>query len=176
LNTADCDVLVTSGGASVGDHDLVQRALEACGARIDFWKVAIKPGKPLLVASRTIGARQQVVLGLPGNPVSSFVTAFLFALPLVRAMMGHRQPLPRPVMRQAAIDLPATGRRREFLRGVADEARVSPAQSQESSALRSLASANCLIARPAGADPVRAGDMVAVYSLQNGGIAGLSGG
>ena len=85
------DIVITSGGASVGDHDLIKPALADWGAQTAFWKVAIKPGKPLLVATR--GA--QVILGLPGNPVSSFVTAFLFALPLVRAALGEpRAPCP----------------------------------------------------------------------------------
>ncbi|MEL6486433.1 MAG: molybdopterin molybdotransferase MoeA, partial [Pseudomonadota bacterium] len=85
LAKADGHVLITSGGASVGDHDLIQDALRAWGAKIDFWKVAIKPGKPLMIATRKRESGRQVILGLPGNPVSSFVTAFLFALPLVRA-------------------------------------------------------------------------------------------
>ena len=76
----DADLIVTSGGASVGDHDLVLPVLEEMGARIDFWRVAIKPGKPILVASLD----GRMVIGLPGNPVSSFVTAHLFALPLAR--------------------------------------------------------------------------------------------
>jgi molybdopterin molybdotransferase len=88
----DVDVIVTSGGASVGDHDLIQPALLNWGAQVDFWKVAIRPGKPLLVATRG----HQIVIGLPGNPVSSFVTAHLFLLPLLRAMQGSANPLPRP--------------------------------------------------------------------------------
>ena len=85
------DVIVTSGGASVGDHDLVRPALEKWGATIDFWRVAIKPGKPLMVARRG----EQVILGLPGNPVSSFVTAYLFLLPLLRTHgRSRRKPSP----------------------------------------------------------------------------------
>ncbi|MEO0872547.1 MAG: molybdopterin-binding protein, partial [Pseudomonadota bacterium] len=155
-------------GASVGDHDLVQQALADWGAQIEFWKVAIKPGKPLLVATREAGWGRQVILGLPGNPVSSFVTAFLFGLPLVRKSMGSASPLPTTLHVIAAQDLPATGKRREFLRGVSDGQSVRLAGSQDSSALRSLAEANCLIDRPAGADPVRAGEAVPVYNLQNG--------
>ncbi|MDJ0977793.1 MAG: molybdopterin molybdotransferase MoeA [Erythrobacter sp.] len=164
----NCHILITSGGASVGDHDLVQDALREWGAKIDFWKVAIKPGKPLMVATKRHDWGDQVILGLPGNPVSSFVTAFLFALPLVRAAMGAADPLPKPSTRIAAEDLPATGSRREFLRGVSDGETVHLAGSQDSSALMALARANCLIDRPAGADPVRAGERVPVYNLQNG--------
>lgn len=173
LDSAQCDVLITSGGASVGDHDLTQAALEEWGAAIDFWKVAIKPGKPLLIATREAGANRQVILGLPGNPVSTFVTAFLFALPLVRAMLGHAEPFAPSAQRMAAQDLPASGKRREFLRAVSDGQSVRLAASQDSSALRALASANCLIERPPGAKLVRSGDLVPVYNLQNGGIAGL---
>lgn len=160
----DCDILVTSGGASVGDHDLVQAALREWGAEIDFWKVAIKPGKPLMVATRG----DQVILGLPGNPVSSFVTAFLFALPLVRASVGARDPLPRSVEMRTAEALPATGSRREFLRGMWDHAGVRLAASQDSSALRALAEANCLIDRPVGSEAVAVGEPVRVFLFENG--------
>lgn len=158
------DVLVTSGGASVGDHDLIKPALADWGAETAFWRVAIKPGKPLLVATR--GA--QVILGLPGNPVSSFVTAFLFALPLVRAAMGDPDPLPRAITMIAGEDLPPTERRREFLRGVVDGNSVRLSGSQDSSALSALAAADALIDRPAGSAAVRAGDAVRVFLLQNG--------
>ncbi len=158
------DILITSGGASVGDHDLIQHALVDWGADLAFWKVAIKPGKPLMVATR--GA--QVVLGLPGNPVSSFVTAFLFAMPLVRAAMGVGDALPRAQTRVASEALPTTGSRREFLRGFSDGDTVRPVTSQDSSALRALASANCLIDRRAHAPAVQEGERVTVYKLQNG--------
>lgn len=158
------DILVTSGGASVGDHDLIKPALADWGAGIAFWKIAIKPGKPLLVATRG----DQVILGLPGNPVSSFVTAFLFTLPLVRAAQGDPDPLPRPVILRAGEPLPAVGPRREFLRAVSEGDAVRLAGSQDSSALSALAAADCLIDRPAGAPPVPAGAPVPVFRLQNG--------
>ena len=109
-----------------------------------------------------------MILGLPGNPVSSYVTAFLFALPLVRAAMGDPDPLPKTSTRVSAVDLPATGKRREFLRAVSDGVEVRLAGSQDSSALVALATSNCLIDRPAGSPPVRVGDSVPVYNLQNG--------
>ncbi len=168
LDCAEGEILITSGGASVGDHDLMQDALREWGADIAFWKVALKPGKPLMIATRNSDRGPRVILGLPGNPVSSFVTCFLFALPLVRAALGSREPLARPVAMIAGEDLPATGTRREFLRGASDGSQVRLAGSQDSSALVSLALANCLIERAASADPVRAGDMVPVYNLQNG--------
>jgi len=168
LAKADAPILITSGGASVGDHDLIKDALREWGAELDFWKVAIKPGKPLMVATKERDWGQQVILGLPGNPVSSFVTAYLFALPLIRRSMGDPDPLPKTHWRTITQDLPANGPRREFLRAtsVGDEVRI--AGSQDSSALVALASANCLIDRPAGSDPVRAGGRVPVYNLQNG--------
>lgn len=165
----DSHILITSGGASVGDHDLIQQALKDWGAKIDFWRVAIKPGKPLMVATREDERGQQVILGLPGNPVSSFVTAFLFALPLVRKAMGDPDPLPRAVTMLAGEELPAIGPRREFLRAVTGpDGTVRLAGSQDSSALSALAAADCLIDRPAHAAAVPAGEPVRVFHLQNG--------
>lgn len=161
------DVIVTSGGASVGDHDLIIPALKAWGAELDFWKVAIKPGKPLLVARRG----RQIVLGLPGNPVSSFVTAWLFLLPLLRRLSGAADPMPRWQTALLATDLAAGGDRREFLRGVLDNGEVTPALGQDSGALAALAGSNCLIDRPANSAILPAGTPVPVYPLENGGIA-----
>lgn len=163
----DADVIVSSGGASVGDHDLVRPALEALGAEMEFWRVAIRPGKPLLVARRG----DRIVLGLPGNPASSFVTAFLFLLPLVRALAGSRAPLPPQVMLPLAGDAPQGGPRREFLRAVWTGAGVKPLDERDSSALRSLAIANALIDRPPHSEGTKAGTPVPVYLLENGGIA-----
>lgn len=157
----DADVIVTSGGASVGDHDLVRPALEAWGADIAFWRVAMKPGKPLLVARKG----SQFVLGLPGNPVSSYVTAFLFLLPLLRKLGGSGQPLPRALSLPLGADVQAGGSRLEFLRATVEQGLVTPLNQQDSSALRSLASANALIERPAGASAASAGSSVATYLL-----------
>lgn len=160
----NADILITSGGASVGDHDLIKPALAQWGAETTFWRVAIKPGKPLLVATRG----EAVILGLPGNPVSSFVTAFLFALPLVRAATGDPDPLPRAISMIAAEDLPPTEKRREFLRARVEGDSVRLAGSQDSSALSALAAADALIDRPAGSAAVRAGEAVRVFLLRNG--------
>ena len=154
----DHDVLVTSGGASVGDHDLVRPALEEWGAQIDFWRVAIKPGKPLLVARRG----RQLILGLPGNPVSSFVTAHLFLLPLLRRLGGAGDPLPLTLRLPLADKLPATGERMEFLRARMNSDGVVPLAQQDSSALLSLAAADCLIRRAADAPVAARGDEVTV--------------
>jgi molybdopterin molybdotransferase len=163
----EADIVVTSGGASVGDHDLIRPALDNAGASIDFWRVAIKPGKPLLVARRD----RQVILGLPGNPASAFVTGFLFMLPLLRAALGAAEPLPRPFPARLAASLPPGGRRAEFLRGRWADGGVRALDEQDSGALRPLAHANALICRANGAAAAQAGDLVPIYWLENGGIA-----
>jgi len=163
-----CDVVVTTGGASVGDHDLVRPALQAWGAELDFWKVAIRPGKPLMVARRG----GQLAVGLPGNPVSSMVTAYLFLLPLLRALLCAAEPLPRALPFTLAGTLPPVGDRREFVRAMFDDAgRLVPVRSQDSGALGSLALAQVLIDRPPGAGAAHPGDPVQAYLLENGGIA-----
>lgn len=164
---AGCDVIVTSGGASVGDHDLVRPALEQWGAQIDFWRIALRPGKPLLVARKD----GRFILGLPGNPVSSHVTATLFLLPLLRALAGAAAPLPRPVLLPLTAPLPAVGDRTEFFRGRVEEAGVTPITERDSSALLALSQASALIRREAGAAAAAAGTPVPVYWLENGGIA-----
>ena len=164
----DCDVVMTSGGASVGDHDLVRPALEAIGAKIDFWRVAIKPGKPLLVATREDAGARQVIVGLPGNPVSSFVTAYLFALPMLRAALGSAHPIPRSFATRLGSPLGAVGSRREFVRGYWDGDQVIARTVQDSGAMASLAGSNALIDRPANTPAANAGDLVRVFPIGNG--------
>ncbi|MCL4673092.1 MAG: molybdopterin molybdotransferase MoeA [Sphingomonadaceae bacterium] len=161
---ADADLLVLTGGASVGDHDLARPALDAVGAELDFWKVAMKPGKPLMVARRG----RQVVLGLPGNPVSAYVTAFLFMLPALRRLLGASECFPVPVRLPLSADCPAGGPRRELLRGTLGPYGVTPAPQQDSSALLTLARSDVLIDRPAHAGETKAGTPVPVYLLGNG--------
>jgi len=163
----EADIVVTSGGASVGDHDLIRPALATIGAEIDFWRVAIKPGKPLLVARR----ENQIVIGLPGNPASSFVTAYLFLLPLVRAALGAKESLPRPIPAILGEPLARGGSRTEFIRGVWDGTSVRPDPLQDSGAISPLARANALIVREAGAPAREAGETARIYLLENGGIA-----
>jgi len=167
----DADIVVTSGGASVGDHDLVRPAMAEWGADIDFWRVAIKPGKPLMVATRDGPAGRQIILGLPGNPVSSHVTAFLFMLPLIRALLGAAQPLPQRIRTRTASPLKAGGKRREFLRAFWNGESAEVQAVQDSSALASLAASNMLIDRPAGEAEAGAGDEIFAFLLGNGGIA-----
>jgi len=157
----DFDLLITTGGASVGDRDLVRPALIAAGATIDFWKVALRPGKPLMAGRQG----DQMILGLPGNPVSALVTARLFAVPLVRAMMGDAAPV--DPLRQATLTVPvrAGGDRAEYLRGIADGDGVRPLTGQDSGALGALAMATLLILRPGQAPPAAAGDTVDILDL-----------
>ncbi len=159
----DAPLVVISGGASVGPHDLVKPALEAAGFSLDFWRVAIKPGKPLLVARRG----DTVVLGLPGNPVSSFVTGFLFMLPAVLRLAGARECLPRAVPLQLAAALPAGGARREFLRARWHPEGIEAVSVQDSSALHALAHAQVLVDRPAKTSASEAGAFVPAFLLEN---------
>lgn len=163
----DANVIVTSGGASVGDHDLVRPALEAWGATIDFWRVALKPGKPILVARRG----NQWIVGLPGNPVSSYVTAFLFLLPLLRKLGGAADPMPHAVRLALGAELPATGSRLELIRAIHAGETIAPVAEQDSSAMLALASSNALIRREIHSPAASAGDMVEAYLLGNGGMA-----
>lgn len=162
LETArDADLVITTGGASVGDHDLIRPALDAIGANVGFWRVAIKPGKPIMVATRG----KQVLLGLPGNPVSAFVTATLFALPIVRALLGAAAPTPRYEHAICAAPLPATGKRAEFLRARFGPDGIEPVKVQDSGALRPLAAADVLICRDVMAPALNAGEMVRIIRL-----------
>lgn len=161
------DILVSSGGASVGDHDLVRPALEEWGAEIDFWRVAMKPGKPLLVARRG----KQIILGLPGNPTSSYVTAFAFLLPLLRKLAGAVSGLPMEQNMELDGDLTATSGRLEFVRARIDGGRAIPIDEQDSSALVALASADALILRPPHSGKAEKGSRVQLFILNGGGVA-----
>ncbi len=150
------DVLVTSGGASVGDHDLVRPALEAAGGAIDFWRIAMRPGKPLIVGR--LG--DTIFLGLPGNPVSAMVTGALFLLPLLRRLAGAAAPLPTPRTLPLGAAMPPVGKRAEFVRARLHDGHVSPLAFQDSAAMHAAALADALIHRPAGSPAAREGDMV----------------
>ena len=155
---AGADIIISTGGASVGDHDLVRPALLAAGGTLDFWKIRMRPGKPLMAG--TIG--NAIFLGLPGNPVSAFVTATLFLLPLIRHMAGASDPKPRTTKAVLGSALPATGERDEYLRAFQSDLGVVSVTSQDSAAVASLAAADCLIQRPAGSPQAKAGDGVTI--------------
>ncbi|WP_293700831.1 MULTISPECIES: gephyrin-like molybdotransferase Glp [unclassified Sphingopyxis] len=149
------DVIVTVGGASVGDHDHVRGALQDAGGQIDFWKIAMRPGKPLIAG--TIG--DAVLLGLPGNPSSAFVTATLFLLPLVRHLAGSRDPLPAIHQARLAKALDGGGGRRDYLRARLESGRLTPLTGQDSGMTLPLATANALLIRDIAAPPRDAGAM-----------------
>ncbi|MDM7955652.1 molybdopterin molybdotransferase MoeA [Blastomonas sp.] len=137
------DIIVTTGGASVGDHDLIQPALIDCGGTVDFWRIAMRPGKPVMVGR--LG--NAVVLGLPGNPVSAYVTALLLLLPLVKTFAGFRQVLPDVLRAPAGGPFPANGARQDYVRAVLSDGVLEPVRSQDSGALSSLQTANALVIR-----------------------------
>lgn len=158
---ADHDVIVTLGGASVGDHDHIHAAMTSLGAPPAFWKIAMRPGKPVLAGR--VGAA--VLLGLPGNPASAFVTAQLFLLPLLRHLAGAATPLPVTGHAPLATDLAAGGARRDYLRARLIDGQIAPFAGQDSGGLVSLAAANALLIREAGAPPQPAGTLAPYIAL-----------
>lgn len=161
FDAVDADILVTTGGASVGDHDLVRPALEAAGGILDFWRIALRPGKPMM-AGRLDNA---IVLGLPGNPVSAFVTTLLFLRPLIAALSGARDPGPRTTRAVLGAPLPPNDRRQDYLRAETREGQVYALGLQDSSMLRTLSRADCLIVREPHAPAAAAGEMADILTL-----------
>ncbi|WBH16218.1 molybdopterin molybdotransferase MoeA [Sphingomonas radiodurans] len=159
--TVDADLLVTTGGASVGDHDLVRPALLGAGATIDFWRVALRPGKPLMAGRRG----DMPVLGLPGNPVSAFVTALLFVKPVIARLAGAAQPFPITTHAILGESLPANGPRTDYMRAELRDGRAYVAAIQDSSMLMTLARAQCLIVRPPHDPAAERGDSAEVLMI-----------
>ncbi|NDR56506.1 molybdopterin molybdotransferase MoeA [Aliiruegeria sabulilitoris] len=155
------DLLVTIGGASVGDHDLVSKVAGDLGMERAFYKVAMRPGKPLM-AGRLNGA---AMIGLPGNPVSAMVCGHLFILPMLRSMLGlGRAPAPR----QKAVlgsDVRANGPREHYMRAMVKDGIVTAFERQDSALLTVLAGANALLIRPVKDGPRQAGDEVEIVPL-----------
>jgi molybdopterin molybdotransferase len=162
------DVLVTIGGASVGDHDLVGPALKNEGLELAFWKIAMRPGKPLIFGR--LGPTR--VLGLPGNPVSALITARVFLVPLIQALLGEARAAR---VRETAIlttPLEANGPRLHLMRATLGRdangaLTVTPSQSQDSSLLAALVEADCLIWREPGVAAADAGEAVTIERLAN---------
>ena len=169
---AKADVLVTLGGASVGDYDLVQQALVAEGMELGFWRIAMRPGKPLMHGR--LGAMR--ILGLPGNPTSSTVCAVLFLRPLIRAL--HGEPDPGHDLSQAArlaVDLAANGLRQDYMRATLARGPdgvlvATPAANQDSSLVKTMARADGLIVRAPHAEPAKAGDACRVIPFHGLGV------
>ena len=162
------DILLTSGGASVGDYDLVQKALTAEGLALSFWKVAMRPGRPLMHGR--LG--EMHVLGVPGNPVSAFVCSLLYLVPLIRRLSGRHDVKPEIESAMLGIDLPANDERADYLRSslarTPDGILVaSPFPTQDSSMIAALAKADCLVIREPYAPPVRAGSACAILKLKS---------
>jgi molybdopterin molybdotransferase len=164
-NASDADVLVTIGGASVGDHDLVRKALEVAGYEIGFHKIAMRPGKPLMSGAR--GAQR--VIGLPGNPVSAMICGLVFLAPLVAALLGEDRPRAQETLMPLAAPLAENGVRQHYMRAkfAMHDGReaVEPLPSQDSSLTATLAAADCLIVRPPNAPDLPAGANVPIIPL-----------
>lgn len=167
---AGADLIVTTGGASVGDHDLVRPVLEELGFRFVFVKLAIRPGKPLIHARAEIGGRLVRVLGLAGNPVSSIIASHIFVAPLIRRLCGHPPESLEPVAARLAEPIPGNDERQDYMRAIAERLpdgslSARAFATQDSSMLATLARANCLIVRPVRAPAAEAGDSVPVILL-----------
>lgn len=163
---AKADILVTLGGASVGDHDLVQPALAARGMELDFWKIALRPGKPLMFGHLD----RMKILGLPGNPVSSLICAHVFLTPLIHALTGRSH---EPNLRVAKLgsDMAMNDQRQDYVRarvviGADGQLTATPFALQDSSMLKFLADANGLIIRQPHASAVKAGTDCTVLMLR----------
>lgn len=160
-----CDILVTTGGASVGEHDRVQAALGEIGLSLDFWKIAMRPGKPLMIG----GLGDMTLIGLPGNPVSAYVCGLLFLAPAIRALQGDPAPLPVLTQAELAVDLKPNDQRQDYVRSrltLRDGALplIEPARPQDSSMMSVLAGSDALLVRPPH-DPARkAGETVTILT------------
>jgi len=165
---AGCDLLVTIGGASVGAHDHVHGMLEARGAGMAFWKIAMRPGKPLMFAELD----GMPVVGLPGNPVSVLVCAHIFLRPALDVLSGVGASEPPSLHAELAAPLPANDRRADHLRARLDrdgrgKLVATPFPRQDSAMLARLAAADALIVRPPHAPAAEAGDTVTVLPLDD---------
>ena len=159
------DLIVTIGGASVGDHDLVGKVAADMGLERAFWKIAMRPGKPLMAGR--LGS--SLMLGLPGNPVSAIVCGHLFLVPMLRALQGLPQEGPRPARARLAEDVGPAGSRVHYMRARlvpgADLPLIAPFVSQDSALLRILTEADALLIRPLGDGPRHAGEVVEYLPL-----------
>ena len=165
LKMAKADIIVTTGGASVGDHDFIQQALKNTGVKIDFWKIAMRPGKPFMYGRKG----KQQVLGLPGNPVSALVCARLFLKPLLNCLQG----LPveeEATMARLGVAMPANDSRQDYVRArleiAPDGSRTAtPYGKQDSSMQHTFRDAHCLIIRPPNAPALSIGNLVSILNL-----------
>jgi molybdopterin molybdotransferase len=167
--TRGVDLLVTTGGASVGEHDLVRDVLGADGLELDFWQIAMRPGKPLMVGRY----RGTPMLGLPGNPVSTLVCALLFLRPALDRLSGAVSPEEAAPTARLGTALPKNDRRQDYLRSRLARAadgtlEVFPFEVQDSSMMRLLSEADCLVVRPPHAPAIAAGATVPIVPFPGG--------
>ena len=160
------DVLVTTGGASVGDYDLVQRGLKAEGLELSFWRVALRPGRPMM--NGRLGPMH--VLGMPGNPVSAYVCSVLFLVPLIRRLCGRSDVSLAPESAVLGADLPENDERADYVRatlapGPGGTLVATPVKIQDSSMMAALANADCLLVREAFDRAAPAGSRCTILRL-----------
>jgi molybdopterin molybdotransferase len=169
--TSGVDLLVTTGGVSVGEHDLVREALAADGFELDFWQIAMRPGKPLMVGRY----RGTPMVGLPGNPVSTLVCSLLFLKPALDRLGGAAAETEPPATARLGTALPKNDRRQDYLRSRLVQAadgglEAIPFEVQDSSMMRTLAAADCLVVRPPHAPAVVAGTVVPIVRFPGGAL------
>lgn len=163
------DILVTTGGASVGDHDLVQSVLGDIGLEVDFWRIAMRPGKPLMFGQ----IDGTYMIGLPGNPVSSLVCAIIFLAPAIRKMLGMKNVLPQKSTVRLGADLPENDEREDYLRAALScdengDMVATTYSKQDSSMFATIARADALVIREPFAKPAKAGDAIDIIPLKDG--------
>jgi molybdopterin molybdotransferase len=155
------DLIITIGGASVGDHDLVAPVAAQMGMQQSFYKVAMRPGKPLMAGRLEAAA----MIGLPGNPVSVMVCGCVFVVPMIRAMLGLGQHAAPEYLLPLAVDMPVNGPREHYMRARVSDGKVTPETRQDSALLSVLATADVLLVRPPHDPAQTAGAMVRVINL-----------
>lgn len=170
-----CDLLVTTGGAAVGDYDLVRTVLDADGFRLGFHNVAMRPGKPVIFGHIALGGGDVPVLGMPGNPVSVGVSSVMLMKPAIRTMLGLADAAPAETPAVLGCDLGENDKRQDYLRATLkrDDAGTlvaTPFGKQDSAMLARLAEAECLLVRAPFAPPAKAGDVVSIVALDDGAI------
>jgi molybdopterin molybdotransferase len=163
---ARADLLVVTGGMSVGEHDLVRKVLAEQGLNLDFWKIAMRPGKPLAFGQ----LRDLPVLGFPGNPVSTLVCGHLFLRPAIAALLGEHAPDLGEDVAELGADMGENDERQDYVRARLERSEggaflATPFSRQDSSMLATLSQAGCLVVRPPHAVPAKAGERVAIVRL-----------
>src|SRR2546421_514251 len=165
------DLFVTTGGVSVGEHDLVRDVLSEEGLAIDFWEIAMRPGKPLMVGRY----RGVPMVGLPGNPVSTLVCSLLFLKPALERLSGLPDNSDPPITARLGVALKQNDRRQDYLRARLQRApdgalEVVPFEVQDSSMMRPLAASDCLVIRPPHAPALAAGSEVPIITFPGGAL------